>query len=273
MLRIDTSSTAKTYPRRHSMAGTSARPYPHRHRSPLRHPLRPKEISRPWPTPRCASAAEAGGGERLPLPFTAGHCDRHQAISISATNWMSCSRAQRPIASREGAGLVFFIVRGPMRSKLTEEAINIIDAAPSQGPLRIAEYAKALPPRAAGLRRVLLEDEEIGKAVERYREADFAALDAQARFRRLGWTAAYRDPWPRFSAASSFIWHPSFYRIDAIQPGPGAIHAAECFTSLCGVLVRVQAVPRVGLAARRCRGHATSSLRPHDVGPEPVGRQ
>jgi hypothetical protein len=127
----------------------------------------------------------------LPLPFSAGHCDRRQAISISATNWMSCSRAQRPIASREGAGLVFFIVRGPMRSKLTEEAINIIDAAPSQGPLRIAEYAKALPPRAAALRRVLLEDEEIGKAVERYREADFAALDAQARFRRLGWTAAY----------------------------------------------------------------------------------
>jgi hypothetical protein len=77
-----------------------------------------------------------------------------------------------------------------MRSKITEEAISIIDAAPSRGPLRAAEYAKALPPRAAALRRVLL-DEEIGKAVERYREADFAALDAQARFRRLGWTAAY----------------------------------------------------------------------------------
>ena len=78
-----------------------------------------------------------------------------------------------------------------MRSfKVTEEAIGIIDAAPSQGPLRIAEYAKALPPRAAALKRVLLE-RGIGKAVERYREADFAALDAQARFRRLGWTAAY----------------------------------------------------------------------------------
>jgi len=77
-----------------------------------------------------------------------------------------------------------------MTSAITEEAIRIINAAPSHGPLQPAQYAKALPPRAAAL-ALLLKNEKIAKAAEDYSEADASAGYAQERFKRLGWTAAY----------------------------------------------------------------------------------
>ena len=80
-----------------------------------------------------------------------------------------------------------------MTSPTTEEAKTIIDAAPSYGPLRPAEYAGALPPRAGALARVLRQM-EIVDAGRDYARAD---ADAQGQFNRLGWTAAYSG----FSAA------------------------------------------------------------------------
>jgi hypothetical protein len=79
---------------------------------------------------------------------------------------------------------------GATASNITDEAIRIIAAAPEHGPLRPAEYAKALPPRAASLARVLV-DEKIVATAKDYSTADISAGDAQRRFKRLGWTAAY----------------------------------------------------------------------------------
>ena len=62
-----------------------------------------------------------------------------------------------------------------MTSPIIEEAIKIIDAAPSHGPLRPAEYANALPQRAAALAHVLT-DERIVTEAERYRVADASAV-------------------------------------------------------------------------------------------------
>ena len=62
-----------------------------------------------------------------------------------------------------------------MTSPITEEAKKIIDASPSHGPLRPAEYAKALPPRAGALARVLT-DERIVAEGEKYRAADASAV-------------------------------------------------------------------------------------------------
>jgi hypothetical protein len=75
-------------------------------------------------------------------------------------------------------------------AEITAEAIRIIADAPKYGPLRSVEYAKALPPRAAALARVLM-DEKIVETAKDYFGADVSAGDAQGRFKRLGWTAAY----------------------------------------------------------------------------------
>ena len=73
---------------------------------------------------------------------------------------------------------------------ITEEAIRIIAAAPEYGPLRPLEYAKALPPRAAALARVLM-DERIVEAAGRYQKADKRAIRAQRWFVSIGKAAAY----------------------------------------------------------------------------------
>jgi hypothetical protein len=62
-----------------------------------------------------------------------------------------------------------------MTSPITEEAKTIIDAAPSHGPLRPAHYARALPPRAGALVRVLA-DEKIVAEAESHRRADISAI-------------------------------------------------------------------------------------------------
>jgi hypothetical protein len=77
-----------------------------------------------------------------------------------------------------------------MPSPITEQAIEIIEAAPAQGPLRSADYADRLPPEAGALARVL-RSEEIVKAVADYRAADAGAGAAQTWFRRLGQASAY----------------------------------------------------------------------------------
>jgi hypothetical protein len=75
-------------------------------------------------------------------------------------------------------------------AEITAEAIRIIAEAPKYGPLQPDEYARVLPPRAAALARVLM-DEKIVEAAKDYFRADVSAGDAQGRFKRLGWTAAY----------------------------------------------------------------------------------
>lgn len=79
---------------------------------------------------------------------------------------------------------------GAAGSDITAEAIAIIEAAPGYGPLRPMEYAQALPPRAGALARVLV-DQKIVEVAQKYAADDIGAGDAQARFKRLGWTAAY----------------------------------------------------------------------------------
>lgn len=65
-----------------------------------------------------------------------------------------------------------------MPDPITEEAIRIIDAAPVRGPVRPADYAKALPPEAGALARVLSSKAVLEEA-ERYRIADKGAIRAQ----------------------------------------------------------------------------------------------
>ena len=76
------------------------------------------------------------------------------------------------------------------RSPLTEEAIRIVDRAPVDGPFKPASYALALPSSAASLARYL-ESKEAADAARKFEDADLKAIQAQLRFRQLGWTAAY----------------------------------------------------------------------------------
>ena len=108
-------------------------------------------------------------------------------------------------------------------SKITEEAIRIIAAAPEHGPLRPLEYAEALPPRAAALARVLM-DEKIVEAARRYQRADKRAITAQRWFVWIGKTAAYTG----FLAAvlggallyiASDASGPSLFAVGALQFG------------------------------------------------------
>ena len=70
-------------------------------------------------------------------------------------------------------------------------AIDIINAAPNQGPLKAPiQYADALPDEAAGLRD-LLRSPDITTISKSYVLADRLALRAQSQFRSVAWVAAY----------------------------------------------------------------------------------
>ena len=82
-----------------------------------------------------------------------------------------------------------------MLSPITQEAISIIDAMPltKHGPLEPLEYAKALPPEAEPLARVL-SDEGTVELAEKYREADKTAVRAQQLYvwpSRIGYYAVF----------------------------------------------------------------------------------
>jgi hypothetical protein len=77
-----------------------------------------------------------------------------------------------------------------MPSPITDQAIEIIEAAPAHGPLRPGDYADQLPPEAGALGRVLRGDEVV-KAAADYRAADARARASQTRFRQLGQVTAY----------------------------------------------------------------------------------
>ena len=78
----------------------------------------------------------------------------------------------------------------PAPEEIAREAAGVIASAPGYGPLRPVEYAKELPPRAAALASVLM-DEKIVEAAGRYQTCDAAAGKAQQRFKHWGWLAAY----------------------------------------------------------------------------------
>ena len=78
----------------------------------------------------------------------------------------------------------------PAPEEIAREAAGIIASAPGYGPLRPVEYAKELPPRAAALASVLM-DEKIDEAAGQYQTCDAAAGKAQQRFKHWGWLAAY----------------------------------------------------------------------------------
>jgi hypothetical protein len=77
-----------------------------------------------------------------------------------------------------------------MPSPITEQAIEIIEAAPADGPLGSADYADRLRPEAGALAR-LLRGDEIVKAAAEYRAADARAATGQTWFRGLGQASAY----------------------------------------------------------------------------------
>jgi hypothetical protein len=73
-----------------------------------------------------------------------------------------------------------------MPSPITERAVAIINAlagtAPKQGPLRTAEYVKALPQEAAALARVLTS-ERVVEAARHFQEYDRLAVKQQRNYR------------------------------------------------------------------------------------------
>jgi hypothetical protein len=85
---------------------------------------------------------------------------------------------------------VTIVDKGTPSSSVTEEAIRIIDAAPADGPFKPASYVLALPLSAASLARYL-ESKDAADAARKFEDADLKAIQAQLRFKQLGWTAAY----------------------------------------------------------------------------------
>ncbi len=92
-----------------------------------------------------------------------------------------------------------------MPSPITQEAIDIINAAPSCGPLHPAEYTSALTQNATGLARILGK-EEIITAATAYHEADGRAVRSQARFVLMGCRIPTRGDQDALSMPPREVW-------------------------------------------------------------------
>jgi hypothetical protein len=75
-------------------------------------------------------------------------------------------------------------------SSISQDAIEIINAAPEEGPLDMVSFAEELPAEAAGLAHTL-HSADLARIVETYQKSDHYAIWAQKWFNRVALSAAY----------------------------------------------------------------------------------
>lgn len=140
-----------------------------------------------------------------------------------------------------------------MPSPITEAAIKIIDGAPPYGPLtRPADYAKALPPEAGALARVL-SGREFFEEAQRYEKADNSAVKAQRSHLWLARTALF-SVFPSVVLGGVGVYMSTSAGAPAIEAvRPYLVPAQALFVSasfVCAIAILLFAPRRRWLAAR-----------------------